>query len=94
MEIKEIENIVSNFNETAFDLLAHKRFKKEVLEKLISDTYGFNCKLSEVDEGGCVADYAFISGVSQDYGYIDIYFLRVPFDEKDIYITEVSASAD
>ena len=94
MEIKEIEDIVKKFNETAFDLLAHKRFTKEGLEKVISDTYGFDCKLSAVDDEGCVADYALISGIDHDYGYIDIYFLKVPFDEKDIYVTEVSASDD
>jgi len=65
---------------------------KQQLKEYLSNEYKMDILLSDVDESGLVCDYAFIGSLFQDYGYLDIYYLKIPHGEKTIYITEVSAS--
>jgi len=65
---------------------------KQQLKDYLSDKFKIDVSLSEVDESGLVGDYAFIGSLFQDYGYLDIYYLKIPHGEKTIYITEISAS--
>jgi len=74
--------------------LVYTRWTKEELEKHLQEKFNLTSTLEEIDESGCVADYAFLMGIYDYYGYIDIYFLKVPYDEKDIFITEISVSAE
>jgi len=74
--------------------LVYTRWAKEELEKHLQEKFNLTSTLDEIDESGCVSDYAFLMWIHEDYGYIDIYFLRVPYDEKNIFITEVSVSAE
>lgn len=94
-----VPDVVYDFNRRAHDVLAHRRYTKESLEQKIAEEFGFRPELEEVDEEGCICDYAFIGGIGEHYGYIDIYFLRAPYaenhgDENVIYVTEVSASEE
>jgi len=94
-----IKEIVSDFNTRGYDVLVGRRFSKESLENKIKEEFGFKPNLAEVDEEGCIHDYAFIGGIGEDIGYVDIYFLRSPYAERngdpnDLYITEVSASLE
>jgi len=70
------------------------RWTKATLEAHLQEKFSLSSKLDEIDESGCVSDHAFIIGISEDYGYIDIYFLKVPYGLKEIYITEVTVSAE
>ena len=74
--------------------LVYTRWTKEELEKHLQEKFNLTSTLDEIDESGCVSDYAFLMGIYEGYGYIDIYFLRVPYDEKNIFITEVSVSTE
>lgn len=85
MHTYEMENI-RKYMET----LVHTRWTKDELEKHLQEKFDLTSTLNEIDEDGCVSDYAFVMNVYEDYGYIDIYFLKVPYDERNIYITEVS----
>lgn len=76
------------------ETLIHTRWKQCELEKHLQEKFGLTSTLDEVDEDGCVSDYAFLMGIFDGYGYIDIYFLRVPYDEKDVFITEVNISKE
>jgi hypothetical protein len=68
---------------------------REHLQKHLQDTYELSTSLNDIDESGLVADYAFIMGIFEHYGYMDIYYLKIPFgDDETIYITEVLVSAE
>lgn len=69
-----------------------KRFEdKADLELYLQNEYNIK-SLTDVDESGLVKDYAFIGSVFEDIGYIDIYYLKIPYGNETIYITEVSAT--
>jgi Rad3-related DNA helicase len=72
--------------------LLHTRWTKEELQLHLQDKFGLTSELEDIDESGLVADYAFLMGIYEDYGYIDIYYLLSPLGEDDIYITEISVS--
>jgi len=78
---KEIEKIVGTRWEN-----------RQQLKDYLSDEFKMDVLLSDVDESGLVCDYAFIGSLFQDYGYLDIYYLKIPHGKKTIYITEVSTS--
>ncbi|WP_152184428.1 hypothetical protein [Sulfurimonas indica] len=69
---------------------------KESLENHLKELFKIDPILDDVDESGLVSDYAFIGSIFQDYGYLDIYYLKIPFNkagrEETIYITEVNVS--
>jgi len=68
-----------------------KRFKdKTDLELFLQNKYDIK-SIDNVDESGLVTDYAFIGSISENCGYLDIYYLKVPYGEETIYITEVNA---
>jgi len=48
--------------------------------------------IADVDESGLVKDYAFVGLIFEDIGYIDIYYLKIPYGNETIYITEISAT--
>jgi Rad3-related DNA helicase len=72
--------------------LLHTRWIKEELQSHLQEKFGLTSELEDIDESGLVADYAFLMGIYEDYGYIDIYYLISPFGEDNIYITEISVS--
>jgi hypothetical protein len=107
MDIKKLEdflrvNVVNNIKEDLFKNmkanlekeLLWSRFKsKEKLEKVLKK-YGIN-GLDEVDKSGLVADYAYIGAIdSEGYGYVDIYYLKIPYGEDRILITGVEVSEE
>jgi len=94
MADEKIIEIIKDINERSADILVHKRFTKAELQETISKEFGFACTVGVIDDEGCSCDYQFVVGIGEDFGYIDIYYLKVPFDEKDIYVTEVHASED
>lgn len=50
--------------------------------------------LDDIDETGLFNDYAFIMGVFENYGYIDINYLKIPYGDEDIYITEMTVEEE
>jgi hypothetical protein len=72
--------------------LLHTRWTKEELQLHLQEKFGLTSELEDIDESGLVADYAFLMGIYEDYGYIDIYYLISPLGEDNIYITEISVS--
>ena len=75
-------------------LVATRWKNKEELENHLNKTFFIQSNLVDVDESGLVQDYNLIGSVFEDYGFIDIYYLKIPFDNsgsgKTIYITEVN----
>jgi hypothetical protein len=66
--------------------LVHTRWTKEQLELFLSHHLDENVKLYDVDEDGLVSDYCFIF---EHGGFdIDLYYLKAPFGDCEIYITE------
>jgi len=95
-------NIMNNIREDLFEnmranlekeLIWHRFESKEELEKVLKK-YGIN-GLDEVDESGLVADYAYIGAIDEEgYGYVDIYYLKVPYGEDKILVTGVEISEE
>ena len=67
------------------------------LSEYLHNKYGIN-KLTVADESGLVSDYAFIAPINKDWGYVDIYYLSIPYDKADsgdtLYITEVNVEKE
>jgi hypothetical protein len=84
-------NKINDIKEYASTLL-HTRWTKEELQAHLQEKFGLTSELGDVDESGLVCDYAFLMGIYEDYGYIDIYYLISPLGEDSIYITEISVS--
>jgi hypothetical protein len=82
--------LIKYIKETIEKLILHKRFTISELSELLQKEYGIDGELIEVDKSGLVSDYAFITPITKYTGYIDIYYLKIPFGEKNIYITEVN----
>jgi hypothetical protein len=83
----------------AIQKLIGTRWKsKKHLENYLDETFQIDTNLSDVDESGLVGDYAFLGSIFQNYGYMDIYYLKIPFDKSGsnntIYITEIAVSAE
>jgi len=72
------------------ELVGTRWESKDELEKFLRKEYLLQGRLSDVDESGLVADYAYVIGMFDDYGYMDIYYLTIPYGDEKIYITEVS----
>lgn len=82
-KIKELEEYAKE--------LVHTRWAdKEALEKHLQEKFELSSTLDEIDESGCVNDYQFLMGIFDGFGYIDISYLKVPYGEDTIYISEVS----
>jgi len=88
------EDIFANMKKNLEKELLWNRFEsKEALEKVLG-RYGIK-KLNEVDESGLVADYAFIGAVDEEgYGYVDIYYLKIPYGEDRILVTGVEVNEE
>jgi len=88
------EDVFVNIKENLEKELLWSRFEsKEALEKVLKK-YGIR-ELNEVDESGLVADYAFIGAVDEDgYGYVDIYYLKIPYGENKILVTGVEVNEE
>jgi len=88
------KDIFVNMKENLEKELLWSRFEsKEALEKVLKK-YGIR-ELNEVDESGLVADYAFIGAVDEDgYGYVDIYYLKIPYGENRLFITGVEVNEE
>jgi hypothetical protein len=96
------ENILENIKEDLFEnikinlekeLLWHRFKSKEEIEKVLKK-YGVN-NLDEVDESGLVEDYAYIGAIDKEgYGYVDIYYLKIPYGEDRILVTGVEINEE
>lgn len=87
---KSTEIDIKKIKET-LDMFVHERF--ETIDKIadrIEILTGYKVKIEEVDKSGLVSDYAFIASFEDDYTFADIYYLEIPYGEKNFYITEVS----
>lgn len=62
------------------DTLVHTRWNKDSLEKYLQKEYDIQEPLSKIDKSGLISDYAFIAKINEDWGYIDIYYLEIPYD--------------
>ena len=69
------------------------RWTRDNLEELLQNN-GATGTLDDVDESGLTRDYAFIMGVFEHYGYIDINYLNIPYGDEDIYITEMTVEEE
>ena len=67
------------------------RYSKESLAVKVQEAMGSETeiKLSKVDDGGLISDFAFICGIFENYGYVDIYFVKA---YNGLIVTEVSVS--
>jgi len=70
--------------------LVGTRWTKHSLQKHLHEKYELSETLNDVDESGLVANNAFIMGIFDDYGYMDIYYLLDR--NRKIYVTEVNVS--
>jgi len=91
----------SEFNEELFKYikaymptLVGTRWTKESLSEHLAAKFGLPVDLQEVDEEGLVGDYAFLWGLFEEWGYVDIYYLKIPIGEQSIYITEINVSKE
>ena len=93
---EELENFAQNAKfyhiQNTIQEIVGMRFKdKADLELFLQKKYGIK-SLTDVDKSGLVRDYAFLGSIFEKCGYLDIYYLKVPYGEETIYITEVSAT--
>ena len=88
------EEKINHIQESSERLVGTRWRNKEQLQEHLRSTYELSTVLDDIDESGLVNDYAFIMGIFEDYGYMDIYYLKIPFGEKSIYITEVNISKE
>ena len=88
---KSVEDMTVLKVNSRVDELVHRRFTMQELKDALVG-FGATGEVNEVDESGLVADYAFIAPIFEHRGYIDIYYLKVPYGDKPIYVTEVSVS--
>jgi hypothetical protein len=86
------EGLVKHCKETIDELIVNKRFTKKELLELLKKEYDVYSDLEDVDESGLVEDYAWIVSITKDFGYIDIYYLKIPYGDKEIFVTEVSVA--
>ena len=71
--------------------MENKRFdsSKELQDYLKKE---FNIvSFAKIDKSGLVSDYAFLAGINEDWGYVDIYYCK---GYNGFIITEVSVSAE
>jgi hypothetical protein len=85
-----------NFIKKDIESLVGTRWKnKKHLWEYLKNKYELEGeKLQKIEKSGLISDYAFVCGIFKEYGYIDIYYLKIPYGEEKIYITEVSVSED
>ena len=69
------------------------RFTKEELAARIAIAIGCDTiELNDIDEEGLSSDYAFICGIFENYGYIDLYYLIPPVNSEVLLVTGVTVS--
>jgi hypothetical protein len=88
---KNVEDMTILKVNSRADELVNRRFTEKELRDALVD-FGAIGDFHNVDESGLVADYAFIAPIFKERGYIDIYYLKIPYGDKQIYVTEVSVS--
>ncbi len=87
------ENELANYVSSSAEELVGTRWKsKEELEQHLVNKGMIAKNLEDVDESGLVQDYAFIGGIKKYFGILDIYYLKIPYGDESIYITEVCVS--
>jgi len=75
------------------DSLQWNRLTKENLATKVAMAIGCeSVELQDIDEDGLSSDYAFICGIFENWGYIDIYYLIPPIDSEVLLITGMSVS--
>jgi len=75
------------------DTLQWNRLTKSQISEAIAIAVGKETiELQDIDEGGLSSDYAFICGIFESFGYIDIYFLIPPIDSEVLLITGTEVS--
>ena len=76
------------------DVLQWNRMTKEQIAEAVNGAIGKTdaVELQDIDEDGLSSDYAFIVGIFENYGYIDIYYLIPPIDSEVLLITGMSVS--
>jgi hypothetical protein len=72
------------------------RFNEMTLKQKLSEIFGEQVSMLEVDEDGLVCDYEYTVGVSNEesemYGYGSIYYLKMREsndEDNTLYVTEV-----
>ena len=68
----EKEEVYNYIEQNIADTILHKRWNRESLNDHLKDIYDIG-PVEDIDESGCVVDYAFIVPIYPDWGYIDIY---------------------
>ena len=91
-----LEQVKYNLIESSLeDDLIHTRWSIPKLKKYLNKKYGIN-SIKKVDKSGLTADYSLIGAINKHWGYVDIYYLKIPYDKSGsgntIYITEVGIS--
>jgi hypothetical protein len=79
--------VETEFLNVFFESIVHKRFTRKSLTEYIRNGLAEKIVLEDVDESGLVADYAFIVGLEEHY--VDIFYLKQPYGDKEIYVTEI-----
>lgn len=75
------------------DTFQWNRLTKEQLNEQIAEAMGAEkVELQDIDEDGLSCDYAFIVGIFENWGYIDLYYLIPPIDSEVLLVTGMSVS--
>ena len=77
------------------DSLQWNRWTKQEIAEKVAELIGKDkVEFEEIDEGGLVCDYAFLCGIFENYGYVDIYYLIPPIDSEVLLITGTEVSEE
>ena len=75
------------------DTLQWSRLTKADLALKVAEAIGCeSVELNNIDEDGLSSDYAFICGIFENWGYIDLYYLIPPIDSEVLLITGMTVS--
>lgn len=84
--------VIKLISESAEKLVGTRWESKEVLEKHLINEGLIAKNLDDVDESGLVQDYSFVGDIIEESGILDIYYLKIPYGNESIYITEVNVT--
>lgn len=84
--------LVNHVSQSAEKLVGTRWKTKQTLEDHLLEEGLITGSLDDVDESGLVEDYALIGGIKKYFGILDIYYLKIPYGDQTIYITEVNVA--
>lgn len=89
---KEIDKAIESAKQ--LDMVGMRFIDMQDLFNYITNEIGLNhlqnnASIGEIDEDGLSFDYEFLYGIGEEYGYINICYLKIPRGNKTIYVTEV-----